>query len=437
MGLYLLNGLSRRLTHSTVLGMDSQAVIKALQNQCLHSGHYILDAIHHAAEHLHAKQDGLINQQTLAEGTLWKGKTKGIVDLQLHWVPGHCNLEPNEHADEEAKLATQGTSSDTRFLPQLLRKKLLLSISALRQENNKKLKKCWQHHWKNSERVNLLRSIDNSTPSKKYLRLIASLDRRQASIIFQLHSGHIALNQHLFCIRKAELPACPWCQGITVETVKHYLLDCPHYQNEQHMLQRKLRRNVISLSFLPSSRVAVMPLLKFIHATGRFKSHFGKDKVDKINTNLRRNGELQIAANKLESSIRKAISDKRKQALAQLRCQPPPRPPDLSHTMSSLLLSSFPSPSVPSTIPPTCSSPPKIFFFLPHPSTPTATPAFPQYPSPPLLLSGCTSSHYCGSRSNITRTCHASLQQFIPRVVEGSTYVTSWDSLAARAVTAE
>ena len=102
MGLHLLNGLSRQLTHPTVIGTDSQAVIKALQNQCSHSGHYLLDVIHHAAKRLHVKQDSLINnverQQTLAEG----GKTKGIVDLQLHWVPSHCNFEPNERADEEA-----------------------------------------------------------------------------------------------------------------------------------------------------------------------------------------------------------------------------------------------------------------------------------------------------------------------------------------------
>ena len=203
----------------------------------------------------------------------------------------------------------------------------MLVLRLGRQENNEKLKKRWHRRWKNSERENLLRSIDNSAPSKKYLRLIANLDRRQASIIFQLRSGHIALNHHLFHIRKVESPACPWCQGITVETVKHYLLDCPHYRNERHILQRKLRRNAGSLSFLLSSPVAVMPLLKFIHATGRFKTHFGKDKVDKINTNSHRNGELRIAADNLESSIRKAVSDKRKQALAQLRRQPPPPPP--------------------------------------------------------------------------------------------------------------
>ena len=202
MGLHLLNGLSCQLTHPTVLGTDSQAVTKALKNQCLQPGHYLLDAIHHATEYLHVKQAGLINSdeqcQALAKGSQWKGNTKGAIDLQLHWVPGHCDFEPNEHTDEEAKLAAQGASSEARFLPWLLHKKLPLSISALCQENNKKLKRHWHHRWKFSERENLLRSIDNSMPSKKYLRLISSLDCHQASLIFQLRSGHITLNQHLF-----------------------------------------------------------------------------------------------------------------------------------------------------------------------------------------------------------------------------------------------
>ena len=158
------------------------------------------------------------------------------------------------------------------------------------------------------------------TFKKKYLRLISSLDRHQASLIFQLRSGHIALNHHLFQICKAESPACPWCQGITIETVKHYLLECLQYRNECHALQRKLRRNSGSLSFLLSSPMAVLPLLKFVHSTGRLKSFFGKEKEDKIHTNSHRNGELQIAADKLETAIRKAVSDKRKQMLAQMQC---------------------------------------------------------------------------------------------------------------------
>ena len=100
MGLHLLNGVSRRLIHPTILGTDSQAVIKALQNQCSHSGQYLLDTIHKSAEHLHMKQDGLINsdekRQALADRVQWKGRPRGATDLQLHWVPGHCDFGPNK-----------------------------------------------------------------------------------------------------------------------------------------------------------------------------------------------------------------------------------------------------------------------------------------------------------------------------------------------------
>jgi hypothetical protein len=53
MGLHLLNGLSRQLTFPTILGSDSQAAIRALGNQRAHSGQYLLNAIHLAAERLH------------------------------------------------------------------------------------------------------------------------------------------------------------------------------------------------------------------------------------------------------------------------------------------------------------------------------------------------------------------------------------------------
>lgn len=94
------------------------------------------------------------------------------------------------------------------------------------------LKKRWEHKWKSSPREDLLKTIDNTAPSKKYLHLIATLDRCQASILFQLPMGHIGLNHHLFCIHKSDMPVCPNCQSITVKTVKHFLIDCPFYQHE-------------------------------------------------------------------------------------------------------------------------------------------------------------------------------------------------------------
>ena len=81
-------------------------------------------------------------------------------------------------------------------------------------------------------REDLLKTIDNSVPSKKYLHLIADLNRRQDSILFQLCSGYIGLNQYLFYIHKSDTLVCPNCQSIMVETVKHFLLDCPYYQHK-------------------------------------------------------------------------------------------------------------------------------------------------------------------------------------------------------------
>ena len=148
MGLHLLSGLRRQLTQPTILGTDSQAIIKSLNNQLAHSGQYLLNAIHQATEQLHKKQDGLINRlerlQTIEAGKQWKGNSKGVINLQICWVPGHCDFGPNERADEEAKLTAQGSSSEAKFLPPLLHKKLPLSISTLWQDNLSKLKRRWQ-----------------------------------------------------------------------------------------------------------------------------------------------------------------------------------------------------------------------------------------------------------------------------------------------------
>ena len=74
-----------------------------------------------------------------------------------------------------------------------------------------------------------------------------------------------------------------------------------------------------SLSFLLSSPIAVLPLLKYVHATGRFKTFFGKDKSDKILTNLRRNAELRLG---LETIVWNA--QERVRNLPQVHADHPP-----------------------------------------------------------------------------------------------------------------
>ncbi|KAF8237041.1 hypothetical protein L208DRAFT_1520421, partial [Tricholoma matsutake] len=175
--------------------------------------------------------------------------------------------------DEEAKLAAQGSSSHTQLLPTFLHcKPLPASIPALRQAHLMALHKCWKQHWKTSPRYALLNPINKSLPSNKFLKLINKLDRCQSAIITHLPTGHSPLNQHLFRIHHSETPSCPHCQGITVETVHHYLFLCPHYQHKCHILHCKLKCKAESISYLLSHPDAVTPLLSFIHTIKHFKS---------------------------------------------------------------------------------------------------------------------------------------------------------------------
>ena len=165
MGLHLLKNLNIKLIHTALLGADSQAVLRALNNQCLHPGQYILDSIHNAAESLHRKQDRLINHaeqdKAITSSDGWKGRPRGVIDLHVHWVRGHINFVPNEMADKKAKKAVQEDSSNAKSLPKLLYKCLPLSISALQQSHSSRIKKHWEHRWKFSPRKDLLKTIDN------------------------------------------------------------------------------------------------------------------------------------------------------------------------------------------------------------------------------------------------------------------------------------
>ena len=105
---HLLTLLTCQLTTSSVvIGLDNQARIKSLNNQKAKPAHYWLDQIHTAADRLHAKQDCLQRKQAFQHAKCNNqhllARTRGVCDIQIHWVPGHTNFEPNKKADEAAK----------------------------------------------------------------------------------------------------------------------------------------------------------------------------------------------------------------------------------------------------------------------------------------------------------------------------------------------
>ena len=118
-------------------------------------------------------------------------------------------------------------------------------------------------------------SFDKSTPSKNWLKLVANLSRAQASLLFQLCSGHIGLNRHLHQIKHADSPRCTNCSDGSDETIQHFLFECTKYGQERHIMQRSLHRHASNLAYLLSNSDATLPLLKYIHTTRHLKQTFG------------------------------------------------------------------------------------------------------------------------------------------------------------------
>ena len=56
--------------------------------------------------------------------------------------------------------------------------------------------------------------INKSTPSNKWLKLVAKLTHMEASLMFQLCSGHIGLNKHFHCIN---VPTDLIAQAVTMD----------------------------------------------------------------------------------------------------------------------------------------------------------------------------------------------------------------------------
>jgi hypothetical protein len=180
----------------------------------------------------------------------------------------------NEAADEEAKKAAKGLSSDKRTLPPYLRKELLINPSALKQKHNEQLKKLWSYTWRNLDRGRTMAAIDTSTPSKGFLKRISNtgLDCKAASLVSQLIISHVPLNIYLARFRKVNNARCPAYRA-SIEDIEHLLLTCPSYAYEHWNLKQqvKKKKKPFTLKALLAEPDLTIPLANFIHATHRFK----------------------------------------------------------------------------------------------------------------------------------------------------------------------
>jgi ribonuclease HI len=247
------------ITYPVSIYVDNQATIKSGDMFSTRPGHYLIDHFRRLVMKLKkASQDRNFK-------------------VTVRWISGHDGVEGNEVADQEAKKAAEGhrNNSARRRLPPYLRKTVLpYSISALKQAQRQESSERWAHLWKNSPRYESTTNLDPSILTGSFISLVQHLPKRHISLMIWLHTWHISLNKHLHRIRKSPTPDCPHCVG-TEESIQHFLLSCPQYARERHILTNTLGRRALSIPFLLSNQKANAPLIRFINSTSRLKPTFG------------------------------------------------------------------------------------------------------------------------------------------------------------------
>ncbi|QRV88338.1 ribonuclease H-like protein [Ceratobasidium sp. AG-Ba] len=242
---------NERNVESAWIGIDNQAVLHTMRSPVINAAPHLVLAIADLAKRLTRTHPGLTVTTT--------------------WVPAHEGVPGNEAADLAAKEAARGLSSDTEDLPPFLRNQITASPAAAKQAFKEAQREIWKQRWEEdiSDASARIRAIDESTPSNAFHKLAQTMPRRHASLLVQLRTGHVPLNAYLHRFGLAGSGNCPACNQ-RAETVRHYLMSCPAYE------QARQRRNIASpastnsLSLLLSSREAARHLLTYVRETGRF-----------------------------------------------------------------------------------------------------------------------------------------------------------------------
>jgi hypothetical protein len=208
--------------------------------------------------------------------TVFEAELVGLL-LGLHLIKTEKKQTSyvNELANKEAKLATEGTSSEPNNLPKLLRKPLQHNKSMAKQEHKSKIKTKWIKEWQHSLHAQRTKHIDSSLLSPIFLKLISDPDisRKGTSWLYQICSGHIPLNTYLHRFKRVESTGCPAC-GHHNKTTQHFLLDCPAYTHKRWpLITGKSLKNKEYGNLVGRIQNAKL-IIKFITDTGRLLQEY-------------------------------------------------------------------------------------------------------------------------------------------------------------------
>ena len=154
-------------------------------------------------------------------------KTKGMTTV-ISWTPGHANIQGNDEADLLAKQAAESAkdlSSDEN----------IYTIQDVKGAAHKSIIRKWQRRWDIGETGRTLyektstvgSKVEYDFPSKEYF-----------SLLIQLRTGYCRLNSYKH--RTGQSTVEPICTCGDIETVSHYLLECPEYEHYREQMLKDI-----------------------------------------------------------------------------------------------------------------------------------------------------------------------------------------------------
>ena len=135
-------------------------------------------------------------------------------NVKLIWIPSHLGIAGNETADRLAKSAINATTVEHEVSSELAEVNVKVTKYILEK---------WQDMWTTSKHGQFYHKIQPTvSTSIKYSNPI----RAKEVTVTRLRLGKCCLNQYLATIHAIDNDKCSECKT-AIETVEHFLLDCP------------------------------------------------------------------------------------------------------------------------------------------------------------------------------------------------------------------
>ena len=174
---------------SIVIHTDSLSALQALQNH-------------------ESKNELVISCYNIAKIIKEKGK-----HITLHYIPSHIGLIGNEEADKAAKEAAMKDTIDIRISQSIdcYKSKCLHFLKSQNYPSDYEIK--------NSASLSWWCNINN-----KVAIIDKRIGRKKQVLLYRLKLGYKTYNE---IVKKNEFQICQYCNDITLESLVHYVTECP------------------------------------------------------------------------------------------------------------------------------------------------------------------------------------------------------------------